>query len=243
MEINQIEKDASVEVIIALGEKCMTFHTVAVGGMPDPQKALVVEPIFNEGKIVNFKGANYTIEALVTTGTDAKPWSWKPVIVTTMKNQEGKFFHVILADKPGKTVNRRSHYRLFMGVDATIQLNLDKQLYNVLLKDISATGFSIVCPGDMNLNMGTTVTIAFIDAEEDVKFVLTASVVRRETAENSDNGIYGCRLKNINPMVQKYVNDKQMKRSRHIKNAPLKPKRHDSAAEKSSEKIAEKTAE
>ncbi len=229
MEINEIEKDSGVEVFITLGDKCMTFHTTAVGGMPHQQKALVIEPIFNEGKIVNFKGANYTIEALVTTGNDAKPWSWKPVVITTMKNQEGKYFHVILADKPGKTVNRRSHYRLFMGVDATIQLNLDKQLFNVLLKDLSATGFSIVCPGDMSLNMGTTVTRAFIDAEEDLKFVLTENVVRKEAAENSQNNIYGCKLKNINPMVQKYVNDKQMKRSRHIKNAPLKPQQNKEA--------------
>ncbi len=216
MYIYEIENGSYMEVTIKAGDKRMKFTTTAVGPLEKPRKALIVEPICNNDKVVNFKGDHFSYEILaIPQGEEQKPLLWKQAAVTLMKNAEGKLYHVIVADQEGKQVNRRASYRLFMGCDATMQLEENGKDIETFLKDISATGFSIVCSETMTLDRGANITLTFHDEETDVKFKLYGKVVRMAPIENQASVVYGCKLRTESPYVHKYVVEKQRRKSQH----------------------------
>ncbi|MFI3176090.1 MAG: PilZ domain-containing protein [Eubacteriales bacterium] len=216
MYIYEIENGSYIEVTIKAGDKRMKFATTAVGPLEKPRKALIVEPVCNNDKVVNFKGDHFTYEILaIPQGNEPKPFLWKQAAVTLMKNAEGKLYHVIVTDQEGKQVNRRASYRLFMGCDAMMQLEENGKEVETFLRDISATGFSIVCSDTLTLNSGTNLTLMFHDEETDVKFKLHGKVVRVAPIENQPSVVYGCKLRTESPYVHKYVVEKQRRKSQH----------------------------
>lgn len=215
MNINEVPSGSIIEVTIKAGNRRMAFSSVAVSAMEDPKKVLVVEPMFNGEKLVIFKGQDFSFEVVAIVGEEAKPYLWKQVAIATMKSGGGKVYHAILSDQPGKKVNRRSSFRLFIGAEGMLQIGNNSEEINVFVKDVSATGFSFVCDPSVELRRGSSVTVAFRDEGDEVRFKLNAGIVRKEEIKDGESIVYGCRLKMESEYIQRYVVDRQRRQSSH----------------------------
>lgn len=216
MYINEVEVGSAIEISISADNRKMEFKSTAVSGIGSPVKGLIIEPIYIDDKMVKFKASDMKIEVIAICGELSKLFMWNAVSITSTKSKDGKIYHCIVSDREGKKVNRRTNFRMPLGLRAKMMMNFKKTEYDVIIKDLSSTGYCFICSGDIDVDIRSNVVINFMDAEADVYFTLTAIVVRKAPMADSTEVMVGCRMNSENQSVSRYVIEKQMRQSKNV---------------------------
>lgn len=166
---------------------------------------LLAEPIHIGGKILSFNKDESIAINLIYIRENKSPIVWKGVGVSIVMIN-GKQQYKIISSGEGYESNRRNSFRLFVGIKGVAQMNINKKALDVIVKDVSESGFAFVSKENISNPEGLPVRLVFADFNR--QFSLMGECVRK--VEIDENKIlYGCQLKVENTGIQKYINEKQ----------------------------------
>ena len=163
MFIYEISPGTSIEITIRSDNKKLEFHSVAIAGIKSPDKSLVIEPVYIEDKMVNFKAKDIQVSIIINDLNTQNLLGWNRVNISSIKRSDGKMCHVIKSDKEGKKVNRRLNFRVNVGIHGVMMMNFKNVEYDVIIRDISAIGYSFVCDSSLGIEPKTSVVISFYE--------------------------------------------------------------------------------
>ena len=167
--------------------------------------SLVIPPLMYEGMPINLTG-HYDAEMLVVRGEGEVPIYWQKVII------EKKIYHdqdcnVITSKLPGVRLNRRSCFRV--GIASQIKVaGIGDEPRNVMLKDLSANGFSITVPKDLEIEFHKKLLMEYVDHRNQKTFELGGRPIRRN--EMNGMAVYGGVLDRRSSELESYLTQKQM---------------------------------
>jgi hypothetical protein len=95
-----------------------------------------------------------------------------------------------------------------MGYTGTARLGNDKGNMNIVVHDLSSSGFSFTSEKDIEGFMHQYVQVVFIDTTNDAHLNLVGEIVRRQDW-NNNRYLYGCKFNKVNNMVEYYITKKQ----------------------------------
>lgn len=168
---------------------------------------LYVEPFVYEGAVLNFDSANVTI-SMIAYEEERSPYLWQ-VVHIAKEVRDNTTYHVISSNLSGVKINRRENFRLFLGIEGTATLMGGKP-FDVLVKDISSSGFAVLVDMNkpINVHKNDIMQLEFVDATFNEDFVLNGRVVRMDKTDKYL--LYGCRMVTENPVIDKYIANKQL---------------------------------
>lgn len=217
MLITDILPENKVVLQVTIGTNKLEFESVSIGETSVPKKGLLVEAMKHEDKVLGFRTSGITCSVISVNTEDKKPYIWRDVTVRTVKGNDGVVYHVLICSQSAVPINRRENYRVWLGLDGFVQLGINSDPKPVVVKDISATGISFMSHEDIDVNSGIPVHLRFIDDVSNLKFDLSGLMVRKEELKDAKK-IYGCRLDSDNPLIRKYVNEKQIQQAKSVGN-------------------------
>lgn len=201
MHIKEIPPNSNITVIASVENHYLEFNTRTLGLH---EESVVIELIRNEeGKAISFATDKIKLDVSYVEEEEKPPFMWKDVKVSHMKFGNNGF-HVVTQSAEGKRENRRGAYRLFLGIDATLDIVDSARSIPVLLKDISSTGFAFVHPGELSTNKFCKISCAI----DNKKLVLSGIIVRKQIMENG-NTVYGCHMEKFSKELEKFIAQKQ----------------------------------
>lgn len=168
---------------------------------------LYVEPFVYEGAVLNFDSANVTI-SMIAYEEEKSPYLWQ-VVHIAKEVRDNTPYHVISSNLSGVKINRRENFRLFLGIEGTATLMGGKP-FDVLVKDISSSGFAVLVDMNkpINVHKNDIMQLEFVDVTFNEDFVLNGRVVRMDKTDKYL--LYGCRMVTENPVIDKYIANKQL---------------------------------
>ena len=169
-------------------------------------QSVLVEPIRINGKILSFNSSGGGIMVSVYMIRDSKPpMLWKGVAVNSIREDNGTFYK-ITANGEGFEVNRRGAFRLFIGISGVAQLGTNRKAVDVIVKDVSESGFSFVGMEDMDNVINMPVRLVFADFNQNYSLM---GIIVRKVVIGENKIVYGCRLGVRNANLEQYISQKQ----------------------------------
>ncbi|MBQ7926021.1 MAG: PilZ domain-containing protein [Lachnospiraceae bacterium] len=210
MYLNELIEGEKVTLLANINGETLTFDTTI--NQVSPGKNLVlVNVVFVDGKIVTFRGANLTIDLVVSPISDT-PQIFKNVAITLVKKFDGTLTYSISSIASSKNYNRRDSYRCFVGVSTSVQKKLNAIPYDAVIKDVSAGGFSLVVPQDLKFENNQVIHVVLDDyldeLSEKFTFHLYGLVVRSEDLEKN-RVLYGCKFNQKVNGIENYIMKKE----------------------------------
>lgn len=204
MTIADIEEQRAVTLVVTVGIKSKDLTTTVAEVHP---KYILLQPVLIDGRTVGF-GNSCTIDFLYVQ--EDTVYAWHNVELPLVKNKNGTFYQVTLEGE-AKPYNRRASFRVYIGETMTITVfqSNGPQPFNVLVRDISETGFGFVSKEEYE--SARTIRLA-IPLTERKTLVLSATIVRREFNEEKGTYSYGCKFIEPNPILSNYLMMKQRER-------------------------------
>lgn len=201
MHIRELPPNANVTVIASVDNHYIEFPTRVVGSA---EENILIELIRNdEGKIIGFTSDKIKLDLSFVLEEDKPPFVWRDIKISNIKyNNNG--YNMIAQTREGKRENRRGAFRLFLGLDAGLDLVETPGSIPVILKDISSTGFAFVYPGELETNKFCKVS-SMVDNK---RLILSGIIVRKQIMDNG-NTVYGCRLEKFSKELEKFIAQKQ----------------------------------
>lgn len=164
-----------------------------------------IEPIKQDEKMLEFNSGNLMIS--VTADIEgAQPILWRECVIKGVK-YKNEIFHMITCSRGGLAVNRRGRFRIDMGYTGTIRVGHNKGTLNVVVHDLSASGFSFTSEKNLE-NLSDEIHLVFVDTDNDTRFNFVGEIVRKQDWHNN-RYLYGCKFKAVNNMVEYYIAKKQ----------------------------------
>lgn len=165
-----------------------------------------IDPIKQDEKMLEFNSGNLMIN--VTAEIDgSQPIIWRECEVKGVK-YKNQVYHMITAKRGGLAINRRGRFRIDMGYTGTARVGSDKGALNVVVHDLSSSGFSFTTEKDIEGYENQYVQLIFIDTSNDAHLNLVGVIVRKQDW-NNNRYLYGCKFNKINNMVEYYIAKKQ----------------------------------
>lgn len=179
----------------------------------NPKKHLVlVEAIIRDDKVLTFKGKMGISVDMVVAFPDEKPLLFQHISMETLKFDDNTFCYNIGCAKEGIPYNRRNSFRCFIGNPTHIRGGKDMEEHEVILRDASATGFSITCGPEVTLEIEQLAHVLLEDYIEELNknysFHLYGIVVRKQELENGKI-VYGFRLNSKVGGLENYLTQKE----------------------------------
>lgn len=192
MYINEIAPGSTIKIIVSIGVNRLEFETKAVEGISVPTNGLIVDAIRKKGKLINFSVKGVLCGIFVIDDQTQLPYQWKIVKIRKVK-MKGVFQHVILTQQEVEPFNRRTHFRVWIGLAAILQVGKNQTTYNVTIHDISARGISFICLKEIDIAEGALIHATFFDESTGTSFNITAIIVRQSELDEL-RVIWGCKL-------------------------------------------------
>ena len=120
-------------------------------------------------------------------------------------------------------VNRRGSYRISMGILGLAVVDGFEGKMHVVVKDISATGFSFIAPKEDMTKEGADVRLTFVEEKSDLRFDLSGRLVRKVDLNNGQIQ-YGCKLYVSNTVIDNYIAKRQREQAAHLQNKLIEKK-------------------
>lgn len=203
MKIYEIEPNEKVELIINYNNNKLNFQSVV---FESKGKDLLVEPIRFNGKLLNLELGNLTLSILFNR-KEGKPICWTncDFKMTTIK----KNVYIAISNKrEGTEVNRRGSFRLSIGEEGKARIGNNKDIIEMILKNVSYSGFAILIEEKIDFEIGMSIEVAYRDPQLDTVLNLHGEIVRFEE-DNDGRILLGCKLYAPNPILGKFIKDKQ----------------------------------
>ena len=166
---------------------------------------IYAEPIRINGKVLNFSTSESISVSLIMVRDGKSPMVWKGVAINSAYEKEGTFYR-ITAGGEGFEVNRRGAFRLFVGISGVAQMGINKKAVDVIVKDVSESGFSFVSTEDIDNVINMPVRLVFNDFNQ--PYSLMGIIVRKVVIAEAKI-LYGCQLSVNNTNLEHYINQKQ----------------------------------
>ena len=187
------------------GEADVNFDTICHQVFP---KGIIVETVRSEeGQPIDFS-SNIVQSDLYYIRENQSPIIWENVIIKSLLF-DGEHKHIIVPRKPGRKFNRRAHFRVYIGLSGVAQLGLNKGTKDIIIHDMSYSGFSILADKETKIHVNDTIRVTFDDRFQ--HFAINGICVRRQLKSN-DSVIYGCVFPKKSKEIREYVLEKQQKK-------------------------------
>lgn len=173
------------------------------------------DPIRDDNRLLNFESEKVTCN-MVTILEGEKPYVWNNVKIMNVKLPVYGSIHIIVSKNDGAFYNRRQNYRVFLGIEGTIDAEDGSEPKRATVKDLCANGIGLITQQKENFERGDLMTVVFNEAESGTEFHLKAAVVRNDEMDDGRYNI-GCILRSNADVVARFVYDKQKKK---MKGAP-----------------------
>lgn len=206
MNVKELVLGHSVELEINVSHNSKTF----VSNVALLHESMVfLEPIRHEGKLVGFP-ANYSVNLLYPDQERAFVWKNISVKAVTYK---GSVYHAIELIGDAEIINRRAAYRVYIGeqMPVTFFSNAGLKSFDALIRDISETGFSFFSNDSFDIGRTVRLNLPFSSAEH---IKLSSQIVRKQSSEERNDMLYGCRFSEKNRYLSSYLMSIQQMRQR-----------------------------
>lgn len=216
MKIEQLKEGTSISFIVHVNGEEVTFQS-SIQEVYEKKKFIIAEPVFQNDKIVTFKGDKITVDMLVIFEDD-KPQLFENIIITAMKKADNSFCYTVVATSDSKGLNRRESFRCYVGTHTTVKRGIEAAVYDGILRDVSMTGFAITMDSNPGFEQGQVLHAMLEDyieeLDENFSFHLYGFVVR---IQELDNGklVFGCRLSARVGGLENYLMKKERIRLRN----------------------------
>lgn len=207
MEISQIKENDRIILLISTADgKSASLESHARNFV---SSGLLVDPFTMNDTIIGFNNKNLNIDMLVVED-DQTPLLFKEVKVQKVTYDDAPY-HLIIAPAAGTRMNRRAHYRLFLGEDAQISVGLSKPVTGII-KDLSVGGFAVVISAHntFEVTKHTRIQVSFTDQKSNMSFNLIGHIVRMVNQDANHTILYGCILEHENNAIARFVNARQL---------------------------------
>ncbi len=176
-------------------------------------KYILMEAIKINEKVVGFNAPNIINVVTVVNPVDKKVYVYRETTIDVVRDAVDRdvIYHRISTEESVDATNRRSNFRVFLGLDGIVQVGTNKRTHDVIVKDISANGFGILTSMDAKFREGQGIHLVFTDPEDDTRFSLRGTIVHA-IAVDANTMHYGCVLPKEYDSIRRYATDKQRKK-------------------------------
>lgn len=204
MTILDLDEQHPVTLVVTVGLKSKDLATTIAEVHSDH---VLLRPILVDGRTVGF-GDSCTIDFLYLQ--DQVVYAWHSVSLPLVKIKGNTYYRVTL-DGEAKPYNRRGSFRVYVGetMAITVFQSSGPQPFNVLVRDISETGFGFVSKEEYEISRTIRLAIPLTDRKT---LVLSATIVRRDFNEEKGTYNYGCKFVEPNSYLSSYLMAKQRER-------------------------------
>lgn len=165
---------------------------------------ILTKPVMSKGKVVGLGGEDVSV-GMAYLRNEKSPVVWKGIGCSVVR-VKGRVLYKVIASGAGFEMNRREAFRLFVGIDGIAQVGTNRRALNVILKDISDTGFAFVVDHEIDNADNAPVRLVFKDFDR--SYNLMGFIVRTVKVDE-DKYVYGCRMSMKNQLISHYINMKQ----------------------------------
>lgn len=203
--ILKLPKNSKITITVTEGTSKLQLETIV---LEVNEKGLFLKPIQYDGKTLSFNSNSLHVKAC-STAINEKPIEWSNCKIALV-SYKGIKYHFLQTGSLGLEINRREAFRLPLSLKGKAQLKLHSKSIDVLVHDVSTTGFSIITEGNADTEIGETCTLQFSDTTTYNDFSLTGKIVRMQLLHNN-RMLYGCQLLRKNaPGISEYIARKQL---------------------------------
>ncbi|MBA4686837.1 MAG: PilZ domain-containing protein [Candidatus Galacturonibacter soehngenii] len=202
MKLIDLTENTKIQIEVSFKENKLQYEAVTKFSAFD---GIFIEPIKQDGKMLDFNTGKLRIS--VTADIEGgQPVIWRECVIKGVK-YKNEVYHMITSPKSGLQINRRGRFRLEMGYTGTARVGANKGTINVVVHDLSASGFSFTTEKDIE-NFNEEVHLVFIDSDNGTTFNFVGEIVRKQEW-NNNRFLYGCKFGAVNRMVEYYIAKKQ----------------------------------
>lgn len=197
------DEQMNVIITVSRGTDVLTFASKTVELVEDK---MLIEAVRHNEKVLSFNSKGVVVSAQIDS--DPLPVKFIDIVIDTIRYKD-EIYHRINTNKKGIEVNRRDNFRVFIGEEGVAQMDEHKSGRDVLVKDVSLTGFSIITRDDLDV-IGAQIRLSYRDNNSTI--VLSGEVVRKAGLEDG-RFLYGCKITKEPIGLSSYLNRKQIKRT------------------------------
>lgn len=183
-----------------------------------PKKGFIVtDAIVKDGKPVSFRSANISLSIMVAGEKEKKPTIFRNVESKLFQRPNGEYCYTFSCEEEGVPFNRRESFRCYVGKKSNARLGMNTPLINVIILDVSSTGFAIICDKKEKAEIGSLIITSLEDQpqEEGKIFSLQLKgIVKRTQEYDKDRVLYGCQLAQPVNGLNTYIMEKERVRLR-----------------------------
>lgn len=211
MTILDLDEQHPVTLVVTVGLKSKDLTTTIAEVHADH---VLLRPILVDGRTVGF-GNTCTIDFLYLQ--DSVVYAWHSVTLPLVKIKGNTYYRLTLTGE-ARPYNRRGSFRVYVGetMAITVFQSSGPQPFNVLVRDISETGFGFVSKEEYEISRTIRLSIPLTDRKT---LVLSATIVRRDFNEEKGTYNYGCKFVEPNSYLSSYLMTKQRERQQGKMNA------------------------
>lgn len=211
MQIQQLQPGQKITLQVSANEHSLSFESVVQEVNPR-KHTIYADAVLQGDKPISFRGKGIILDVIATVNEEEKPILFKNVASTLLKKADGTFCYSLSTIVESVVYNRRKNYRCYVGLETSLRLGPNRAAYSAIIRDVSSTGFSVVCEKSPALGSGQLVHAVLNDQIEDCGkqylFHLYGLVVRTQELENG-NTVYGCRLNSPVHGLDSYIYQKE----------------------------------
>ena len=207
MEIRELSTSYKMSITISNGQSNVTLHSdiVSITG-----NKMYVEPFMHNGVVLSFNSDNVSI-SMIAYEDEKAPYFWKTIMIEK-EMIEDKVYHVISSGLIGVRLNRRENYRVYVGIEGKARLASNNERIDVIVKDISETGFAVLVDvkTEAKINTNDALYVEFYDPVQEMHLTLVGRIVRGAVSEKYY--LFGCRTLKDDGMSRRYIANKQLEK-------------------------------
>lgn len=202
MKLSEIQQGEEIKLEVIINNTSYEFKTSVIGEAEGG--GIYTSPVRSKDKVVSFASASIVVN-IILSRQGRLPVVWRRVIVETALYKKHTVYRITSATI-GLEENRRNAFRLMMGIAGVAQLGSNTKAVDVVIKDISESGFSII--SKENIEETDNIVVRLVFADEDNKFSLFGLIVRK-VEQSEKQFLYGCKMSQKVPALSRYINEKQ----------------------------------
>ncbi len=215
MRIEELTPGQSITLVANVNGEELSFDT-KIQEVYLKKKLVLAEPVDRNAKVITFRNANISLDLLVNMG-DEQPIVFKNISITLIKKADDSICYSLSAGTEGKSFNRRQNFRCFIGNTVTMKYGTKNLSCEAILRDVSITGFAVVCTDTVVLEENQVIHVHLKDhivaTDEYFQFHLYGIIVRKQEMPNG-RVLYGCRLNSRVMGLENYIMKKERLRIR-----------------------------
>lgn len=210
MQIQELTPGQEITLLVRVNGNSLAF-TSRVQEVAHRKHMIIADAVFHGNKPISFKGKGVILDVLVAVA-DEKPRLFKNVSSTLLRKSDDTFCYSLTTLADSIPYNRRGNFRCYIGIETSIRFGSNSAAHPAIIRDVSSTGFAVVCDSDVKFRPGQLLHAVLDDQIEEYQekyfFHLYGLVARIQELENGKT-VYGCRLNNKVIGLEDYIIKKE----------------------------------